>query len=78
VRTKGPSRTELADIEAEWPVIAAELAVVAAECRLAASPDALAVRAHRRAVSRLARIARAASTRRARPTASALAQSTSA
>lgn len=53
-----PTPKDLAGIEAEWPVIAAELAVVDAECRLAASPDALAVRAHRRAVSALAAVTR--------------------
>jgi hypothetical protein len=46
-----PEATDLAAIEAEWPVIAAEIAVVDAECRLAAGPtDVLAIRAHRRAV----------------------------
>jgi hypothetical protein len=53
-----PTPTELAATEAEWPLIAAELAVVEAECRLAVSVDVLAVRAHRRAVARLTRIAR--------------------
>ncbi|WP_125775347.1 DUF6284 family protein [Antribacter gilvus] len=48
-----PSFADLAAIADEWPVIAAELAVVEAECRLAESPDELAVRAHRRAVSAL-------------------------
>lgn len=49
-----PTRSHLAAIDAEWPVIAAELEVTDAECRLAASPiDVLAVRAHRRAVRRL-------------------------
>jgi hypothetical protein len=46
-----PTPTELAAIEAEWPLIAAEIAVVAAECRLALAPtDALSIRAHRRTV----------------------------
>jgi hypothetical protein len=49
-----PTDVELADIAAEWPIIEAEMAVVAAECRLAVSPDALSVRAHRRAVAVLA------------------------
>lgn len=53
-----PSWADLVAIAAEWPVIEAELAVVDAECRLAASPDALSVRAHRRAVARLARMTR--------------------
>lgn len=48
-----PTPAELAAIADEWPVIEAELAVVTAECRLAAWPDALAVRAHRRAVAAL-------------------------
>lgn len=46
-----PTELALQRIETEWPVIAAELEVVDAECRLARAPhDALAVRAHRRAV----------------------------
>lgn len=46
-----PTHSDLADIEAEWPLIAAEIAVVDAECRLALAPaDVLAIRAHRRAV----------------------------
>jgi hypothetical protein len=46
-----PDPTDLAAIEADWPLIAAEIAVVEAECRLAAAPaDVLAIRAHRRAV----------------------------
>lgn len=48
-----PTPGELAAIVAEEPVIAAELAVVTAECRLAASPDEVAVKAHRRAVTAL-------------------------
>lgn len=51
-----PRPSDLASIVAEWPVIEAELAVVHAECRLAASPDAMAVRGHRRAVAHLARV----------------------
>ncbi|MDO5698144.1 MAG: DUF6284 family protein [Dermatophilus congolensis] len=54
----GPTATDLAAIEAEWPIIAAELAVVDAECRLASSPDVFAVRAHRRAVGALAVVVR--------------------
>lgn len=54
----GPTAAALAAIEAESPLIAAELAVVDAECRLAVSADPLAVRAHRRAVAHLARVAR--------------------
>ncbi|GAB2766988.1 hypothetical protein GCM10027039_30370 [Terrabacter koreensis] len=54
-----PRPSDLASIAAEWRVIEAELAVVDAECRLAASPDPLAVRRHRRAVARLARVTRA-------------------
>lgn len=53
-----PSSAALAAIEAEWPVIEAELAVVEAECRLAVSSDELAVRAHRDAVTGLARVVR--------------------
>lgn len=53
-----PRPSDLASIAAEWPVIEAELAVVDAECRLAASPDALAVRGHRRAVAHLALVTR--------------------
>lgn len=53
-----PTASALAAIADEWPVIAAELDVVAAECRLATSPDALAVRAHRRAVAALAVVTR--------------------
>ena len=50
----GPTRADLARIEAEWPVIAAELEVTDAQCRLAASPgDVVAVRSHRRAVHHL-------------------------
>lgn len=56
--TPAPTATDLAAIEAEWPLIEAELAVVAAECRLAVSPDALSVRAHRRAVATLATVLR--------------------
>ncbi|MGW2093363.1 DUF6284 family protein [Promicromonospora sukumoe] len=48
-----PTPAELAAIDAEAPVIAAELDVVTAECRLALSPDELAIKAHRRAVTRL-------------------------
>lgn len=49
-----PTPDELAAIEAEWPQIAAERDLVGAECRLLADPgDALAKRAHRRAVSAL-------------------------
>ena len=49
-----PTPDELAAIEAEWPQIAAERDLVDAECRLLADPaDALAKRAHRRAVSAL-------------------------
>ncbi|MFJ2755215.1 DUF6284 family protein [Nocardioides sp. NPDC087217] len=51
---EGPTRGDLAAIEAEWPQIAAEVDLVDAECRLLADPaDALAKRAHRRAVSSL-------------------------
>ena len=56
-----PTLRDLAAIEAEWPVIEAEIAVVDAECRLAASVDAVSVRAHRRAVARLSRLAAARS-----------------
>lgn len=56
-----PRPSDLASIATEWPVIEAELAVVDAECRLAASPDALAVREHRRAVAHLARVTRSKS-----------------
>lgn len=56
--TANPTPAELAAIEAEWPLIAAELDVVTAECRLAASGDELAIRAHRRAVARLASVTR--------------------
>lgn len=35
----GPTRRELRQIEAEWPLIAAELAVVDAEIALAATGD---------------------------------------
>jgi hypothetical protein len=50
----GPTRADLARIEAEWPVIAAELEVTDAQCRLASSPgDVVAVRTNRRAVRRL-------------------------
>jgi hypothetical protein len=56
-----PTPSDLAAIEAEWPLIAAELDVVAAECRLASSPvDVLAGRAHRRAVRRLLAVLAAA------------------
>ncbi|MEU4455435.1 DUF6284 family protein [Nocardioides sp. NPDC023903] len=49
-----PTGADLAAIEAEWPQIAAERDLVDAECRLLADPaDALAKRAHRRAVSAL-------------------------
>ena len=49
-----PTGDDLAAIEAEWPQIAAERDLVDAECRLLADPsDALAKRAHRRAVSAL-------------------------
>lgn len=49
----GPTRGDLAAIEAEWPLIAAELELVEAECRLAAFPvDVLAGRAYRHAVRR--------------------------
>lgn len=49
-----PTPSDMASIEAEWPLIAAELDVVTAECRLALSPvDVLAGRAYRRAVRRL-------------------------
>lgn len=61
-----PTPAELVAIEDEWPVIAAELDVVAAECRLAASTDELGIRAHRRAVARLATVTRQRS-RAARP-----------
>ena len=53
-----PTPADLAAIEAEWPLIAAELYVVTAECRLATSPDELATRAHRRAVTHLAALTR--------------------
>lgn len=53
-----PTTAELAAAECEWPLIEAELAVVDAECRLAVSADPLAVRAHRRAVAHLNRVAR--------------------
>lgn len=67
-----PSAADLARIEAEWPVIEAELAVVDAECRLAASPDPLAVRAHRRAVTALAAVTRTQSrARRSAPNSAA-------
>ncbi|MCE0536006.1 DUF6284 family protein [Kineosporia rhizophila] len=36
----GPSRAELRQIEAEWPLIAAEIAVVDAEIALAMTDDA--------------------------------------
>ncbi|MFE6648734.1 DUF6284 family protein [Nocardioides sp. NPDC057772] len=49
-----PTGADLAAIEAEWPQIAAERDLVDAECRLFADPaDALAKRAHRRAVNAL-------------------------
>jgi hypothetical protein len=54
-----PTLDDLAEIATEWPVIEAEMAVVAAECRMSASPDALSVRAHRRAVAALAARVRA-------------------
>lgn len=44
-----PDPSELAAIEAEWPVLAAELAVVDAHCRFLASPDVSTRRALRRA-----------------------------
>ena len=63
----GPTRADLARIEAEWPVIAAELEVTDAQCRLASSPgDAVAVRSHRRAVRHLLAVL-AESTTPARP-----------
>ena len=52
----GPTVPELLAIEAEWPVHAAELAVVEAECRFMLSPDVLARRALRRAVTALTRV----------------------
>ncbi|MGF6944068.1 DUF6284 family protein [Nocardioides panzhihuensis] len=49
-----PTGDDLAAIEAEWPQIAAEVDLVEAECRLLADPaDALAKRAHRRAMTAL-------------------------
>ena len=49
-----PTRSDLTEIEAEWPQIAAEVDLVDAECRLLADPaDVLAKRAHRRALSAL-------------------------
>ncbi len=49
-----PTRSDLAEIEAEWPQIAAEVDLVDAECRVLADPtDVLAKRAHRRALSAL-------------------------
>ena len=58
-----PSKADLLEIEAEWPVIQAALAVTDAECRMAGAPDdVLAVRAHRRAVRRLLAAERAAAT----------------
>lgn len=53
-----PTPAELAATEREWPLIEAELAVVTEECRMAISADPLAIRAHRRAVARLDRVAR--------------------
>lgn len=46
-----PDEAELAEIEAEWPVLAAELAVVDAHCRFLACPDVSTRRALRRAES---------------------------
>lgn len=49
-----PTAAELAAIEAELPLIAAGVDLVDAECRVLTSPsDALARRAHRRALSAL-------------------------
>lgn len=56
--TQDPTPEDLAAIAAEWPLIEAELAVVAAECRLAVWHDAVAIRAHRRAVNALAAVVR--------------------
>ncbi|MEU4455266.1 DUF6284 family protein [Nocardioides sp. NPDC023903] len=52
-----PTPGDLAAIEAEWPQIAAERDLVEAECRLLDDPaDALARRAHRRAMNALNRL----------------------
>lgn len=48
-----PAAGDLAALVAEEPVLSAEVAVVDAECRLAASPDEVAVKAHRNAVTAL-------------------------
>jgi hypothetical protein len=49
-----PTGDDLAAIEAEMPVIAAGVDLVDAECRVLANPsDALARRAHRRAMNAL-------------------------
>ena len=49
-----PTHAELAEIEAEMPLIDAGVNLVDAECRVLANPsDALAHRAHRRAMNAL-------------------------
>ncbi|MFE7504013.1 DUF6284 family protein [Promicromonospora sp. NPDC057488] len=48
-----PTVDDLAALVAEEPVVSAEVAVVDAECRLATSPDEVAVKAHRNAVTAL-------------------------
>lgn len=58
-----PTFTELDAILAEEPILSAEVAVVDAECRLATSPDEVAVKAHRNAVTALNTLLRTRTTR---------------
>ena len=56
--TTGPTRRELREIEAEWPLIAAELAVVDAEIAAARAGDEMTELDRRRTRRETARLTR--------------------